>query len=196
MVAVPQAPVPGSGVRIDTFKLTSAFRPDFHFRRGFHGTGITGIACACDKGRTLQIARYIVLCIMPIDVLPGAEEDIEQLASADPAALAAVLAFIEEAESDTALEATLTTVGNVNCGSFRVNIKRWVLAQSSGNLLRLRILDTPATGYRVIYGFDWRKRRIGILAIVDKSEFDYEISSKLAFRILRDWNMATDGRPT
>jgi len=133
---------------------------------------------------------------MPIDVLPGAEEDIERLEAADPDALSAVLAFIEEAEADAELETKLTTVGNVQFGDFLVNIRRWVLAQSSGNLLRLRILDTPATVYRVVYGFNWRRRRVGVLAIVHKDKFDYEIDSRLARRILADWNTATDGEPT
>ena len=133
---------------------------------------------------------------MPIDVLPGAEEDMDRLAEADPAALAVVLAFLEEAEADPKLETILTTTGDVDFGNFQLSIKRWASAQSAGNLLRIRILDTPATVYRVIYGYDWGKRRIGILAIVHKDDLDYEIDSKLSRRILDDWNTATDGQPT
>lgn len=118
------------------------------------------------------------------------------LAEADPAALAVVLAFLEEAEADPKLETVLTTTGDVDFGNFQLTIRRWASAQSAGNLLRIRILDTPATVYRVIYGYDWRKRRIGILAIVHKDDLDYEIDSKLSRRILDDWNTATDGQPT
>lgn len=133
---------------------------------------------------------------MPIDVLPGAERDIEQLEATDPDALAAVLTFLDEAEADPQLEQKLTTVGDVQFENIRVSIKRWARVQSAGNLLRVRILDTPATVYRVIYGYDWRKRRIGILAIVHKDYCDYDPRSVLSRRIFDDWNIATDGQPT
>lgn len=133
---------------------------------------------------------------MPIDVLPGAERDIEQLKAIDPDALAAVLTFLDEAEADPQLEQKLTTVGDVQFENVRVSIKRWARVQSAGNLLRVRILDTPATVYRVIYGYDWRKRRIGILAIVHKDHCDYDPQSELSRRILHDWDVATDGQPT
>lgn len=132
---------------------------------------------------------------MPIDVLPGAERDIAQLEATDPEALAAVLTFLDEAEADPQLEQKLTTVGDVPFENVRVSIKRWARVQSAGNLLRVRILDTPATVYRVIYGYDW-KRRIGILAIVHKDHCDYDPQSVLSRRILDDWNVATDGQPT
>ena len=133
---------------------------------------------------------------MSIGVLPGAERDIEQLEATDPDALAAVLTFLDEAEADPQLEQKLTTVGDVQFENVRVSIKRWARVQSAGNLLRVRILDTPATVYRVIYGYDWRKRRIGILAIVHKDHCDYDPQSELARRILDDWDVATDGQPT
>lgn len=133
---------------------------------------------------------------MPIDVLPGAERDIEELEATDPDALAAVLTFLDEAEAEPQLEQKLTTVGDVQFENVRVSIKRWARVQSAGNLLRIRILDTPATIYRVIYGYDWRKRRIGILAIVHKDHCDYDPQSELSRRILDDWDVATDGQPT
>lgn len=133
---------------------------------------------------------------MPIDVLPGAERDIEELEATDPDALAAVLMFLDEAEAEPQLEQKLTTVGDVQFENVRVSIKRWARVQSAGNLLRIRILDTPATIYRVIYGYDWRKRRIGILAIVHKDHCDYDPQSELSRRILDDWDVATDGQPT
>jgi hypothetical protein len=78
-----------------------------------------------------------------------------------------------------------------------VNVKAWVLARcASNNLFRVRVLDTPATVYRVVYGFDWRQRRIGILAILHKDLFDYEIDSQISDRIFNDWYVATDGQAT
>jgi len=133
---------------------------------------------------------------MPIDVLPGALDDIAHLERTDPKALAVVLAFLQEAEADAELIDKFTSYGNVDLGKFRVNIKPWVLARATDNLFRVRILDTPATLYRVVYGYDWRQRRIGILAIVHKDLFDYEIDGQIADRIFDDWYIATDGQPT
>ena len=131
-----------------------------------------------------------------IDYLPGALDDIEGLQSNDPGALAVVLAFLEEAETDPRLIDKFTTYGEVNIGQYLANAKPWQQARASDNLFRIRILNTQATSYRVVYGFDWRQRRIGVLAIVHKEHFDYGIKSVLADRIFNDWHFATAGQPT
>jgi mRNA-degrading endonuclease RelE of RelBE toxin-antitoxin system len=131
-----------------------------------------------------------------VDLLPGARTDLRALRQSDPDALAAVVAFIQEAEVDDELIEKCTTTGNVQIGANRINVKPWAAARRTDNLFRFRILDSPATGYRVVYGYDWHTRRIGILAIVSKDNFDYEISGALADRIYEDWRRATDGRPT
>jgi mRNA-degrading endonuclease RelE of RelBE toxin-antitoxin system len=133
---------------------------------------------------------------MPIDILPGAENDIELLEQTDPAALAVVLAFLDEARADAKLIDKFASRGDINLRQFRANVKPWVRARATDNLFRIRILDTPATVYRVVYGYDWRKRRIGILAILHKEAFDYEIDSQIAERIFNDWYVATEGQPT
>jgi hypothetical protein len=135
---------------------------------------------------------------MPIDLLPGEKADLKALRLSDPDALAAVMAFLQEAEAETNddLIKKCTTHGNVQIGSSRVNVKAWAAARRTDNLFRFRILDTPATVYRIPYGYDWHSRRIGILAIVHKDNFDYAISGDLADRIQDDWFSATDGRST
>lgn len=133
---------------------------------------------------------------MRIDVLPGALSDISLLEQEDPEALATVLTFLEAAEADARLIDKFTSYGNVDLGRFRANVKPWVRARTTDNLFRIRVLDTPATVYRVVYGYDWRRRRIGILAILHKDLFDYEINSQIADRIFNDWYVATDGQPT
>ena len=133
---------------------------------------------------------------MPIDVLAGALDDIAQLKSKDPAALAVVFAFLQEAEEDTQLIAKFTTRGDLDIGKYCVNAKPWVRARATDNLFRIRILNTQATSYRVVYGYDWRQRRIGILAIVHKEKFDYGINGDLADRIFNDWHTATAGQST
>jgi mRNA-degrading endonuclease RelE of RelBE toxin-antitoxin system len=115
----------------------------------------------------------------------------------DPDALSAVVAFLEEAEADDELLAKCTTYGTVEIGSYRVSVKPWVEARRGGdNLFRFRILDTPATTYRVLYGYDWHSGRVGILAVVHKDDFDYAMSGKFADRIQADWRSATGGLST
>jgi hypothetical protein len=134
---------------------------------------------------------------MSMDILPGAVADMAGVRLSDPDALAVVAVFLQEAESDEELIDKCTTHGNIEIGSHRVNVTAWVMARSAGmNLFRFRILDTPATVYRIVYGYDWHTRRIGILAVVHKDNFDYGLSSDLADRIQDDWDRATDGRST
>ena len=135
---------------------------------------------------------------MPIDVLPGAKSDLKALKVSDPDAMAAIVAFLEEADADPKLIDKCTTHGAVVIGSVSVNVKGWVEARREiGNLWRIRFLDDPKTSrYRMIYGYDWHTRRVGILAVVPRSKETYEIPSVLADRIQADWERATDGRST
>lgn len=139
----------------------------------------------------------IFLYIMPLDLLPGAKADLAVLRNADPKVFATVVAFLEEADADDELIDKFTDHGDVTIGRYLANVKPWVLArQSADNLFRIRVLNTPATVYRVVYGFDWHTRRIGILAVVHKDQFDYGLSSEIAIRIQSDWDCATGGRRT
>jgi hypothetical protein len=134
---------------------------------------------------------------MEIDVLPGAEHDLDQLEMDNPKALAVVLAVLEEAESDPTIGQILTTKGDAHIGAWLLNVKPWILARwSRHNLFRFRVLETAATSYRVVYGYDWRAQRIGILAILHKDIFDYELNSTLSARIFSDWRTATGGQDT
>jgi mRNA-degrading endonuclease RelE of RelBE toxin-antitoxin system len=129
---------------------------------------------------------------MVIGVLPGALEDIRALKASDPAALAAVMTFLQEAEADPDLLTKFTGFGKVKINQTTADVKRWVAARGIGDFFRIRILDTPATSYRVIYGWDWRSKKIGLLAVKHKDEFSYEITGELADRIRDDWRRATD----
>jgi hypothetical protein len=129
---------------------------------------------------------------MIIGVLPGALDDIRALKGSDPAALAVVMAFMQEAEADSELLTKFTTYGKVKINETTADVKRWVAARGIGNIFRIRILDTPATSYRVIYGYDWRSKKIGLLAVRHKDEITYEITGELADRIRDDWRSAAD----
>lgn len=136
--------------------------------------------------------------MIQIDVLPGAKVDLAALKQSDPDALAVIVAFLEEADADKELIDRCTTHGDVVIGSTSVNVKGWVKARGSiGNLWRIQLLEIPEViRYRTIYGYDWHTRRIGILAVVHRDDFNYEISGELADRIQADWDRATDGRST
>jgi hypothetical protein len=135
---------------------------------------------------------------MPIDFLPGAVSDMKALRVSDPMALAVVLAFLQEAEVDDDLIAKWTLVdSSVEIGQFNANVKRWIQGGNFiGNLFRVRVLDTVATNYRIVYGYDWHTQRIAVLGVLHKSEFDYEIKTELAHRIQDDWDFFTAGRAT
>ncbi len=119
------------------------------------------------------------------------------LKKADPDALSVVVAFLQEAAADSDLINKSTSYGEIEIGANLVSVKPWIKARNAGdNLFRYRILDTPATVYRIVYGYDWHTRRIGILAVVHRDKFKYAISGELADRIQNDWDSATDGRGT
>jgi hypothetical protein len=135
---------------------------------------------------------------MSIDLLPGAIADMKALRVSDPRALAVVAAFLQEAEGDNELIAKWTVAdSDVEIGQFDANVKRWIKGSSFiGNLFRIRVLNTAATSYRIVYGYDWHTQRIAVLAVLHKREFDYEIKTEIANRIKHDWDFATAGRPT
>ena len=148
--------------------------------------------------RLQSVVCNILLYIMAIDILPGAQTDLRGLRKSDPDAFAAVLAFLVEAAADDGLISKCTTNGDIEIGSTSTNVKRWVEASNKiGNIFRFRFFDVPAIyKYRIVYGFDWHTGRFGILAVVHRDNFNYEIRGTLANRIREDWFGATDGRYT
>lgn len=135
---------------------------------------------------------------MDIDLLPGALSDLRELRTSNPKAHAVVAAFLQEAQSDNELLIKWTVGdGDIEVGPFDASVKRWVKGSNFiGNLFRIRVLNTPATEYRIVYGYDWHTQRIGLLAVLHKSVFDYEIKTAIANRIRSDWDFATGGRAT
>lgn len=134
---------------------------------------------------------------MVFDLHENAERDLEGLAARSPPAAAAIIVALEEIAGDPHGIEHLTTHGEIRIGQQRLNIKPWRAARRHHNIFRLRILDTPATSYRIVYGYHWQVRRIIVLAIVHKEHLDYDqLDSKIAQRILADWNELTDGQAT
>lgn len=101
-----------------------------------------------------------------------------------------ILVFLQELKSDQQFVDKLLTVGKNQTTSFEFNVKQWRSAKKVGNLWRLRILDTPATRYRLIYGYRWQPTmQMMIFAVVNKDQYDYDnLKTDINQRIINDWN--------
>lgn len=126
--------------------------------------------------------------IIHVDVHDHAEEDLDLIWESDPEAAATILSTLEQLEADPKVIDKLTTHGDNVVGTSLINVKQWQSMRKKADLWRFRALDTPATSYRVIYGYQWQTHQLCVLAIVHKENFDYDdLNSPLAFRILADW---------
>lgn len=119
-----------------------------------------------------------------------AKEDIRALRRSDPDAAAAVLVTLAQIQADPLAIDKLTTYGDNQFGSQLTNVKPWEVAQRrKKNLWRFRALNTPATSYRIFYGYHWPTQHLCVLAVVHKDDFDYDnLNTDIARRILRDWD--------
>lgn len=126
---------------------------------------------------------------MHLDLHRHAVEDLERIWQEQPAAAAAVVAALEQMQADPGLIDKLTRHGENEFAAARLNVKRWQRVRPrKGDLWRFRVLDTPATSYRVVYGYHYQTRQVCVLAVVHRREFDYDdLASDLARRILADW---------
>lgn len=130
---------------------------------------------------------------MRVAIHDNAVADLERLWSSDEKSAARIEAFIEVARDDPRIAQTLTTHGDTMFGSVSVNCKRWVSVGRSENLWRLRILDTPAQNYRIVYGYYYPHKELWILAIVNRKDMDYDDASSPVFsRIIADWDSVKD----
>jgi mRNA-degrading endonuclease RelE of RelBE toxin-antitoxin system len=132
------------------------------------------------------------------DICENAAADLDRLWDSDPRAAAAVVVALDEVLADPALIEKLTTQGDVEFKTQRLGIKKWREAQRSpNNLWRFRILNTPATSYRIVYGFHWQFRHVCVLAIAHKDKLNYDnLDEDLSERILSDWFEITGGQDT
>lgn len=125
---------------------------------------------------------------MYIDIHNHARDDLKRLRATHPEAVAAVLVVLEQLNADPRAIDKLTTRGNNSAGVSSLNVKRWERARDVGNLWRFRVLDTPATSYRVVYGYQWQTRQLCVLGVIHKELFDYDdLTSDFSKRVLADW---------
>lgn len=126
---------------------------------------------------------------MQIDIHEHGEADLDRLWQTDRRAAAAVVATLEQLAADPRLVDKLTTHGNNQVGLHEINVKRWQrIRAKQGDLWRFRALNTPATSYRVVYGYEIQARRICVLGVVHKDEFNYDDpTNPVAQRIVAVW---------
>ena len=131
---------------------------------------------------------------MPLTLCPNAVADLREIRRRDAAAAATILTVLQQLKADAGLIDKLTTRGQITSGDHVFSNQRWQAIRAKAELWRLRILDSPVTGYRIFHAYRWRTRRIWVLAIVERSRFDYDdIESLYARRMLRDWQRIEAG---
>lgn len=124
-------------------------------------------------------------------VHPDAEEDLKAVRLVDPATAADLIVFLEEVRGDQDLLDRLTQKGySFENGDWIENIDVQPIAsqqQAGRNLWRLKLWDLEREGikYRILYAFAPRTRSYHILAIVERSKFNYEPSHPITLRVLR-----------
>ena len=134
---------------------------------------------------------------MKIEVLSGATSDLWAMAAGSPQAAAPVVALLQELSADSSVLEDVTERADIWLGRLRISVAPWRAARERrNNLSRIRILDSSATGFRVIIGFDWRQRRAAVLAVLPKDEHTYEIFSDRGRSIVAEWREFTAGRDT
>jgi mRNA-degrading endonuclease RelE of RelBE toxin-antitoxin system len=123
-----------------------------------------------------------------VDIHASAVGDLEELWAADPKAAAIVAVVLDELQADPTLAGTLIVHGDAPLAGFRLGVSKWQKARTIGaQIWRFRIFDTPATSYRVVYGYHAQTKQLCVLAVVHKENFDYEFDSPIGARILDDW---------
>jgi len=125
---------------------------------------------------------------MHIDVHQHAKQDLSQLWGENPKAAASVEVVLEQLAADPSVIDKLTTHGDNAVGQSLINVKSWQKVRGMADLWRFRILDTPATTCRIIYGYHWQTSQLCVFAVVEKETYDYDdLKSNINQRILADW---------
>jgi len=135
-----------------------------------------------------------------VDLHDDAKADLLALALVEPDAVATISVFLQEAKAiGDRVADVLTTTGNIALGTLKLSVKPWTTAQrqrSRPNVWRLRVLESPATSYRLIHGYNYQTKQLVVLAVLRKTDndkfeadFDYDnLETPIARRILAAWD--------
>jgi len=129
--------------------------------------------------------------IMRVQLHDDAQADLEHLWEHDEDAAAAIQVALEEADLDPRVLDKLTQHGNNELPSGQeLNVKRWKTASQAAkrDVWRLRVLNSPATSYRIVYGYHIQHRQVYVLGITHKEAFIYDdLSDNFCARCLAAW---------
>jgi mRNA-degrading endonuclease RelE of RelBE toxin-antitoxin system len=128
---------------------------------------------------------------MRVQLHPDAEADLDLLWMHDQEAAADIEVILEEADLDPRVLDKLTQHGNNELPSGKeLNVKRWEKASRvlKRDVWRLRVLNSPATSYRIVYGYHIQHRQIYVLGIIHKGSFNYDdLTDNFCSRCLAAW---------
>lgn len=147
-------------------------------------------SCLPHGSQCVELCSNTRFGMIQLDIHEDAESDLDRLWRVDPRAAAAVVATLQQLSADPRLIDKLTTHGNNPVGAQEINVKRWQRARGfrHGDLWRFRALNTPATSYRVVYGFHIQTRQVCVLGVAHKDQFDYDdLANPFAQRVIAAW---------
>lgn len=130
---------------------------------------------------------------MRVQLHVDAEADLERLWEEDEEAAATIQVVLEEADVDPQVIDKLTQHGDNELPSgHELNVKRWVKASQTlkRDVWRFRVLNSPATCYRIVYGYHIQHRQIYVLGITHKDTFEYnDLGDNFCARCLAAWTL-------
>ncbi len=144
-----------------------------------------------DIGHNPRLQNYNKHHIMRVQLHDDAQADLEHLWAHDEDAAAAIQVTLEEADLDPRVLDKLTQHGNNELPSGQeLNVKRWETASRAAkrDVWRLRVLNSPATSYRIVYGYHIQHRQVYVLGITHKETFIYDdLGDNFCARCLAAW---------
>ena len=144
-----------------------------------------------DIDHNAGLQKYNKNHIMRVQLHDDAQADLEHLWARDEDAAAAIQVALEEADLDPRVLDKLTHHGNNELPSGQeLNVKRWETASRAAkrDVWRLRVLNSPATSYRIVYGYHIQHRQIYVLGITHKEMFIYDdLGDNFCARCLATW---------
>lgn len=126
--------------------------------------------------------------MVSISIHNNAKNDLLAIKQVDRHSAALILTFLQELKIDPDWLNKLLMYGDNQISDQGFNAQEWQALKKTANLWRLKLLDCPAFGYRVIYGYHWQIQYLVIYAVVDRRDFNYEVDTDISRRILSDWN--------